>query len=331
MTIRPFQLPADLDLMISLIRDGFQYPENPDWSIQEDDLDGMVDQLNGVKRIWWLVRFAQIISPPLRDLFRGFIYEENGQPGGLINYMRPQKESNWHIGNVTVLPAFRRRGIARKLVKKTIQELIDRDAQVATLDVVDGNLPAYSLYENLGFESYTSSIEYHVQKDMSIAPIPLPDGYALSPLKSSNWKILYHFTKQVTPEDITRYEKVSEDRFRISFLIRVLGPLVDGVGGLHTIRLAMKKADGDVVGWGRFRYRTREGGVNNAEVQVDPKHPELALPFLSQVIAAIQEKSPERRIEFKFKDWQPALIKAAESLGCEKRYTLKRMGLLFTS
>ena len=331
MTIRPFQLPADLDLMISLIKDGFQYPDNPDWSIQEDDLDGMVDQLNGVKRIWPLVRFAQIISPPLRDLLRGFIYEKNGQPGGLINYMRQRKDPSWHIGNVTVLPAFRRRGIARKLVERTIQEITDREARVAILDVVDGNLPAFSLYENLGFEAYTSLMEYHLQKEMSVAPTPLPDGYILSPLQPSNWKILYHFTERVTPESITHYEKISETRFRISFLIRVLGPLVDGVGGLRTVRLVMKKADGDVVGWGRYRYRTRKGGVNNADIQVDPKHPELALPFLSQVIATIHEKSPGRRIELKLNDWQPALIEAAESLGCEKRYTLKRMGLLFKS
>jgi ribosomal protein S18 acetylase RimI-like enzyme len=329
MVIRPFQLPADLDLMASLIKGGFQYPENPDWSIQEDALHGMVEQLNGVKRIWPLVRFVQIISPSFRDLLCGFIYEENGQPAGLINYMRQRREPDWLIGNVTVLPAFRRRGIAKKLVERTIQELTDREARVAILDVVDGNVPALTLYRNIGFETYTSSIEYDVQKDLPVTPVPFPDGYTLASLKNGNWKAIYQFTKRITPESITLFEKISKGRFRILFLMRMLASLVDMVGGMRSIRVVVKEPNGDAFGWGRFRYRVREGGLNKAEFQIDPKHPELALPLLSQVIVSKQEKSPGRRIEFRLKDWQSALIDAAESLSCEKRYALNRMGLLF--
>ena len=157
MAIRPFQLPADLDLMASLITDGFQYPENPEWSIQDDELQGLVDQVNGIKQIWPVMSFLGFFIPLFRDLFRGLIHEEDGTPVGLVNFMRQRKEPDWFIGNVTVLPSFRRRGIARKLVEATIQELRKRNARVAILDVVDGNLPAHTLYKKLGFEDYTAS------------------------------------------------------------------------------------------------------------------------------------------------------------------------------
>jgi len=331
MTIRPFKLPADLDLLTSLITDGFQYPENPEWSVQEDELQSMVDQLNGVKRIWPIVHFLEFFFPIFSDLFRGYIYEEDRKAVGLINFMRQQKEPAWLIGNVTVLPAFRRRGIARKLVDATIQEISNRNGYVAILDVVDGNLPAHTLYKEMGFEDYTGSTQYDYVKNELVTSVPIPEGFTLSLVKGNTWKILYQFAKRVTPENIAKFEQVSEKRFQTPWVIRILGPLIDKLGGTRIERFVLRKTDnGQVIGWGRLRCRTRAGGLNNAEVQLDPQYPDLALPILSHVIASIQSSSPGRRIEIQLKNWQPALLEAAVKLGCEKRLSLYRMGRLFT-
>lgn len=332
MTIRPFELPADLDLMIAIIKDGFQYPENPEWSIQEDELQGMVDQLNGIKRIWPLMYFLAFIFPFFRDLFRGFIYEEDGKVGGLINFMRQIREPEWMIGNVTVLPEFRRRGIGRKLVDATIQEIRNRNGRVSILDVVDSNVPAHALYKEMGFEDYAGSSQYDYIKDEMVSPVPLSGGYTLSPVKGNAWKILYDFTKRVTPENITKFEQISEKRFQTPLVVLILGPLINKLGGTKMERFVLRKADnGQVIGWMRLRYRTRPGGVNSANVQLDPQFPDLAQPMLSHAIASIQTASPRRRIEIQLENWQPALSEAAVILGCEKRLSLYRMGLLFTN
>jgi len=331
MTIRPFQLPVDLDLLTSLITDGFQYPENPEWSVQEDELQSMVDQLNGVKRIWPIVHFLEFFFPFFSDLFGGYIYEEDGKAVGLINFMRQQKEPAWLIGNVTVLPAFRRRGIARKLVDATIQEISNRNGHVAILDVVDGNLPAYTLYKEMGFEDYAGSTQYDYVKDEPVASVPIPEGFILSLVKGNTWKIFYEFAKRVTPEKIAKFEQVSEKRFQTPWIIRILGPLIDKLGGTRIERFVLRKTDnGQVIGWMRLRYRTRSGGLNSVEVQLDPQYPDLALSILSHAIASIQAASPGRRIEILLKNWQPALLDTAVKLGCEKRLNLYRMGLLFT-
>lgn len=331
MTIRPFKLPTDLDLMMALITNGFQYPENPEWSVQKDELQGMVDQLNGIKRIWPIMSILGTLFPFFRDLFRGFIYEEEGKAAGLINFMCQQREPEWLIGNVTVLPEFRRRGIARKLVEATIQDIRNRNGRIALLDVVEGNLPAYTFYKEMGFEDYTGSSQYDYVKDEFITPAIPPDGFIFLPIKGNPWRMFYEFAKRVTPENITRFEHISEKRFRIPFIVRILGPLIDKLGGTKVERSVLQKTDkGQVIGWGRFRYRTREGGLNSVDIQLDPQYPELALPMIGHAIASIQAVSPGRRIEIQLKNWQPALMDAAVKLGCEKRLSLYRMGLRFT-
>ena len=174
MNIRPFQLPQDIDLMNSLVVEGFQYPENPAWSVQEDEIQGMVDQLKGAKRLWPVLRILRIFVPLFRDILCGFIDEEEGKPAGLINYMRQRNAPEWYIANVTVLPAYRRRGIARRLVEETLDELRHRKAEVAFLDVVVGNDPAFNLYKEMGFEEFTQSSEYQLHKESIILPKGFP-------------------------------------------------------------------------------------------------------------------------------------------------------------
>ena len=55
------------------------------------------------------------------------------------------------IGNVAVLPAYRGRGIARRLMEKMLSDALQNEAKAFTLEVRAGNLPAIRLYESLGF------------------------------------------------------------------------------------------------------------------------------------------------------------------------------------
>lgn len=329
MNIRPFQLPQDIDLMNSLVIDGFQYPENPEWSVQKDEIQGMIDRINGAKRLWPILSMMRVISPLFRDILCGFIAAEENKPAGLINYMRQRDEREWFIANVTVLPAYRRRGIARKLVEATLQELRDRKAKVAFLDVVVGNDPAFKLYQEMGFEAFTTSSEYHYQKDIPIASLPLPDGYELKLLSRFDWQTRFALAKRITPEHVTRYEPVIEGRFRIPIIMPFFGILFETAGGVHSERFAVYSPNEQVVGVGQYSYRTRTGGLNFASISIDPNHPQLADFCLRHILATIQNASPGSRIQLNFEDWEATLIQSAEALGCEKRFGAHRMGLRF--
>ena len=315
--------------MNSLIMRGFQYPENPEWSVQEDEIQGIVDRINGAKKLWPFVRILRIFVPVLRDVLCGFIDEEDGEPAGLINYMRQRNTPEWHIGNVTVLPAYRRRGIARQLVQATLDELRNRKAQAAFLEVVVGNEPAFKLYEEMGFEAFTQSCEFQLRKESSIFPQDIPSGYHVRPLSPFDWKTRFLFAERVTPDQITRYEPVTEARFQVPWILPLIGGLLESAGGSRNKRFVIQTVEGTVVAVGQYSYRLRTGGVNFANVSIDLDHLQLAEFILHHVFSEIQKVSPGRRIGITFEEWESALIGCAKEMGCEKRLVMHRMGLRF--
>jgi ribosomal protein S18 acetylase RimI-like enzyme len=329
MNIRPFQLPQDIDIMNSLVMDGFQYPENPEWSVQDDERQGMIDNLNTAKRLWPLIKLMRVISPVFRDILCGFIAEENNKPVGLINYMRQRNEPEWFIANVTILPSHRRRGLARKLVETTLSELRKREARVVFLDVIVGNDPAFKLYQTMGFEAFTQSSQYDYQKDDPVTQPAIPTGYTISQLGDFDWQTRFNLDKRITPEHVTRYAPITEGRYRIPWIMPIFGKLFESLGGSRGTRFAIQASNGDVAGFGQYSYRTRAGGVNFVKASVDPAHPQLADFILGYMLAAIQKASPGHRIELNLEDWQSSLIASAQGLGCERRLGYHRMGLRF--
>lgn len=329
MNIRPFQLPHDLDIMNALIMEGFEYPENPEWSIRADEKESMIDRVQGAKRMWPLLRVLQVISPFFNDIMRGFIAEADGKPVGLINYMRQRDEPEWYIANVTVLPSHRRRGIARRLVQAVLDDLRVRQAGLAILDVVDENLPAVRLYQEMGFEIYTGSVEADLEAGAAVPAPALPDGWTLVPLSRFDWRTRFELAKRITPENVARYEPPIESRFRVPLIRPLIGALFMKLGGSGTRRFTLRAPGGEIAGVSWYIFRTKQGGVNSAETNLDPAYPELAHFMLAHAISTIQTVSPGRRIEFEFENWQPALFQAAESLGCKKRFGAHRMGLKF--
>jgi len=324
---RPMQFPRDIDNLLQVSRAGFQYPENPEWSIQADELEGMVDNLNGIKRLWPLIAFLQIVSTDVRDIAYGFFYDEDNQPVGTIMYNRRSGGQEWYISNVTVLPPYRRRGIARKLVQATLDTIRSRQGQKAILDVIDGNTPAYSLYKELGFEDYSGSAQFFYEQT---PPQPIfPEGYTISPLPERDWRTRYAFENRITPDIVRKYTPVSEANFQQPFFITAAFNVINQVGGWSHKSFMVRRQDTDVVAIASYEARTRPGGVNTLQAKIDPAHPALALPLLSYLLSAIQRTSQGHRIELHFASWQPALIDAARALGASQRYVYHRMGLVF--
>ena len=59
----------------------------------------------------------------------------------------------WHVMNVAVEPAYRRRGIARILLERVFEITADDGRRGYTLEVRVSNAEAIRLYERLGFQS----------------------------------------------------------------------------------------------------------------------------------------------------------------------------------
>lgn len=63
--------------------------------------------------------------------------------------------------NISVDPAFQRRGLGRQLLQHLIDELIKRDVLTLWLEVRASNQPAIALYEQLGFNQVSRRPNYY--------------------------------------------------------------------------------------------------------------------------------------------------------------------------
>ena len=329
MNIRSIILPNDLDVMETLILEGFDYPDHPEWGIQADEIQGRVDRLRGMKRNWWFLRIMRFFSSILRDSMRGVIAEEDGKPVGLNNYARHGKEPEWFLFNAAVLPDYRRRGIGRQLLAAVQDDLRKRKARTLILAIIDKNLPSLELCQSMGFEVYTSSVILDVDADTVVAEPTLPAGWTLQTRSRFDWRTQFDLAKRITPENVARFEPPLEKRFRMPIIRTLSGPFFEKIGGYDSRRFTLRAPGGEVVAVSGTWFRVNPGGANDAGIDLDPAHPEMASFMLAHTISTIQHLSPGRRIELEFESWQPALIEATEKLGCKRRFTANRLGMKF--
>lgn len=140
-----------------------------------DEQEQIVESVNNLSRIWPVIRLAGLFARSVRDLLRGCVWEEDGKIVGTTIVQRHGSSNVWIVGTVAVLLEYRRLGMARKLVERGIEIIREADGERAWLSVIDGNLPAKSLYENLGFEHYCGQIEFQAFPE-EIHPMPWPSS-----------------------------------------------------------------------------------------------------------------------------------------------------------
>lgn len=328
MTMRLIRLPEDLMPLTSLLAESFHYPENEDWSVQTDEMEQMTEAMKNFKRLWPLIRAIQFLSPPLRDIYRGFVWEEDDQLIGTVVGSRRGTTDTWIVGNVGVLPEYRRRGIARQLVRAILELIRERGGKRAILGVIAENLPAYTLYEKVGFEHYSGNIDFHAFPE-EVPPGPaLPGGYIQLPLKRFDWRPRYELEKRICPESMEKYEPVEEGRFRAPLLMRVLGPLASYAQGMREDRFIIwSEQEGQVVARARALTPTRGVGVVNLDARLDPTHGEIAAYMVGQMLHTAVTLSPGFRVEISVPDWMEALVAAVEDAGFERRYEYRLMGI----
>ncbi|MGD8455289.1 MAG: GNAT family N-acetyltransferase [Anaerolineales bacterium] len=328
MPLRKINLPKDFPIIGDIALEAFHYPDNPEWSVQSDEREGLLNAIKSFRRLWPLMNFFQIFSPSLRDLMVGYIWEEEGQPAGLILMQRRGASYNWIITTVGVLPQFRRRGIARKLVLAGLEMIKERGGKVVFLGVISGNLPAFSLYKDVGFEKYSSDIQLEYKPSTSIPHPELPHEYTMESLSPSNWKIPYELEKRVAPENTQKYEPVEIARYKRPFILFALIKLLDMAQGIHTSRFCIRKYDtGEVVGRGMYEKRSRSGGRHTLFQRLNPQHTGLAPFFIEYMLHDITNPLTDHVIEAEIPEWQGHLLDPLLAEGFKKRVEFYRMGM----
>jgi ribosomal protein S18 acetylase RimI-like enzyme len=326
MNIREIKLPLDFDLILEMILKSFQYPENPDWSIQNEEKTEIIDSIKSLKKIWFIMKFIGNFSDAVKNLMIGIVAEENGVPMGLILNQKMGSTDTWFITTVGVLPEFRRRGIARKLVEDGIEQIRDRGGSSIILGVISGNLPAYSLYKDVGFEHFSGELEMHLKLEDAYEKAEFPEGVELMDLGQFDWQPRYETMEFVTPEEIQKYEPIEAGRYKQTALMRIVTRVIRYIQGNEIIEKIVN-VNGNAVGRIRIQVRKKAGGKHDLLMYLHKDYADLSDKLTKLGLAKIKEFGIDKKVGTQVRQWQPHVIEAFENNGFQTVIEYHRLGL----
>lgn len=322
MSLREMLLPQDIGAIEEVSLASFQYPDHPEWSMQAEEIAETRDMVAQIRRYWPLLSILRRFSARFRDMFLGFVWEEDGRAAGLTLYQR-QSGSVYYINNVSVLPEYRRRGIARRLVEAVFEQVRSRDGKMILLDVIAGNLPAVRLYEQLGWQHFSGTRHYSFTGDDLPEIQPLPDGCQLVEIPRSQWRPVYELDRRILPARVQAFRPVVESRYREPLVDR----LMDALLGMKVQRFLVRQVGGQMVAGGMYNYRQRGDGINHIWLRIDPAHEQIAGPLLHTLMHRVQGLAQGKNLEVVFPTWQETLPAVCTQYGLAERYTYLTMGL----
>lgn len=136
---------------------------------------------------------------------QGYVWEEEGRIVGnltLIPFMqRPMRI--YLIANVAVHPAFRRRGIARKLTLKGLAHAWEHGANSVWLHVRDDNRPAQDLYRSIGFIERARRTTWQAEAGSSPKMVETADESRVRPLHGRDWPLISAWLERNYPPEVS--------------------------------------------------------------------------------------------------------------------------------
>lgn len=226
--------------------------------------------------IWLTARLVRAL-PPLY----GFVWLERGQLVGNVTLTPAERGGGWVIANVAVLPAHRRRGIARRLMQAAL-DFVARRNTFAVLQVEADNDAARALYASLGFQEQRTFTHWRcpAYQRPALLNLPLPP---LCPLVPTDVPAVTALAERVRPNErggLGWLRPVNEAAFRPARF----AALRYAFGGARADTWLLPGNDGQPVA--ALRVETRIGGLARSfDALIAPEYGEqLAAPLISFVL-----------------------------------------------
>ncbi|MCS6800917.1 MAG: GNAT family N-acetyltransferase [Chloroflexota bacterium] len=255
--LRPFQLARDLRGVVRLIERAFAGEDADDRLLPQEVL--------ALQLAAPFLRAAGVLLPAARDLFAGFVWEQDGQIVGNVTLGRLGGDATrWMIGNVAVDPAYRRAGIARRLTTAALAEIERRGGRVTILDVRADNAAAYALYRSLGFMRIDQTLE--LRRPELRAPQSGPS--CIRPLRAREWRALAALLDAAAPDLVRRFTPVQEQQVMATTLAASLGIVGRLLTGVQSTILVAER-NGRLAGAAEIEIRGR-GTAHRLKLTIHP-------------------------------------------------------------
>jgi GNAT superfamily N-acetyltransferase len=163
---------------------------------------------------WRLARLVGGVRP--EEWLLGSVWEESGVIAGNATLTRRTPEPRaWLISNVAVHPDFRRRGIARELVRHALEAVRSRGGRNLYLQVDGANETAARLYRELGFAEIGRRTAWTRAHEERIPPAP-GTGVQAGFRRPSEWMEEFELWRDVTPAGSAWNTPLQKSAFRPS-------------------------------------------------------------------------------------------------------------------
>lgn len=181
--IRPFDISRDLRPVAELIATAFA-------SELDDRGNSALREMRMMSHFGGFLGLMNRSTGELNDMLSGFVWMEEGKVVGNVTVQRADKfGSRWQIANVAVAPAYRGRGISRRLMEAAVDHATQCGGQWVVLQVYARNEVARHLYAAIGFEDLGGIVDLRAERVPPITPaLAYPH---LVPFHASAWQPLY--------------------------------------------------------------------------------------------------------------------------------------------
>ena len=314
--IRPFDIGRDLRPVAELIADAFAH---------ELDSRGnaALREMRIMSHIGGFLKLLNRSTGEFDDVFGGFVWVEEGKVVGNVTVQRADKAGNrWQIANVAVAPAFRGRGISRRLMSRALEHVSSCGGQWAVLQVYAKNQVARHLYVNLDFEEVGGSVDLRLEKRPKLeSSPPLANFYSFS---ANHWQPLYELANTQHHTIAQWWRAIRRSDFQIT-LEQQLAEWISQTAGRSKIYRRCIQTSQNRFDAALILTAARWRGVHQLQLWVRPEHyGHYEQPLLHWVLATLQEY-PQWPIQVNLSSDHVAALEVAQRLGFQVQQTLLTM------
>ncbi|MDJ0751939.1 MAG: N-acetyltransferase [Ardenticatenaceae bacterium] len=259
----------------------------------------------------------------------GFVYVHEKRIIGNVSLLQSKEKGRYLVANVAVHPDFRRRGIARKLMQQVINYIRKRQGHSILLQVEENNQGAINLYYSLRFrEVGTATIwqlsHYHLRPIAAPRPVDNKDqysGFAIVPLRSSDWYAAYDLDRTTFPLDMQWPEPITKISYKTSWW----KGLINFVNGQQQEIWSAKTDKNELVGLAVID--TSWGRPHTVRLRLHPQwSSRIARPILAKLLRRLRTFNRRPIIIDHLKD-DAVVDPLLNEAGFQKRRTLTTMRL----
>ncbi|MCI0477939.1 MAG: GNAT family N-acetyltransferase [Anaerolineales bacterium] len=297
--IRPFSARSDLYGVARLLEEAFRGEHNfpfADFPLMRE-----------IGIVLWTLNYA----PTFPETFEGFVWIEDGKIVGNATLTADLVRGNrYYISNVAVKREYQRRGIARELMRASLEHIRRQHASSVLLNVRPQNQSAITLYQDLGFKK----LEMRGQWTLGTLPLRFPpaNSTTLRSLRMSDARAVTELVRAATPANVQPF-RPRQNEFEITWDERFLEFIGDSFIGRTTQRWVLER-DHRIAALLLIRGQ-HLAGTHRVVIET---HPDFRGGVENELIAVAWrelEKMPAREIRADATSAYPELIAALEHHG----------------